>query len=78
MSSASRVEIEARLFILTYLGDRTQSEDLPDQKSFQDELLRMFPLERWLEQGMITEQQVMVWIAQALALLTSQQEPESE
>lgn len=78
MSPVSRVEIEARLFLLTSLGDRKQFGSLPDQRSLQTELLRLFPLERWHEQGMITEQQVTEWIAQALALLISQQEPESE
>lgn len=78
MSAGSRVEIEARLFVLTYLGDRKQSGALPDQERLQTELFRLFPLERWLEQGMITEQQVAVWITQALALLTSQEEPNAE
>lgn len=78
MSPTPRVEIEARFFILTYVGKKKQSGQLPDQERLREDLLRVFPLERWHEQGAITKQQVTEWIAQALALLTSQGEPEAE
>ncbi len=33
------------------------------------ELLRLYPLERWHEQRLISEEQVVGWVAQALELL---------
>jgi hypothetical protein len=79
MSKAPRVEIEARLFVLSYLGERKQAgqldPDLADRTDLRSDLLRLFPLERWHEQGLITEEQLDRWITQALALLSS---PESD
>jgi len=76
MSKAPRVEIEARLFVLSYLGERKQAgqleQDLADRAALRSDLLCLFPLERWHEQGLITEEQLDGWITQALALLSDE------
>ena len=73
MSNAPRIEIEARLFVFTILGEMKQEGQLAraaaDRKRLVVDLLRMYPLERWYEQGLITEEQLVGWIAQALTLL---------
>lgn len=73
MSNVSRLEIEARLFVFTILGEMKQEGQLTDATADQQrllvDLLRMFPLERWHEQCLITEEQLVEWIAQALILL---------
>ena len=73
MSQAIRIEIEARLFILTCLGEMKQEGQLvraaADRPRLLADLLRLYPLERWHEQCLISEDQVVGWIAQALALL---------
>ena len=73
MSTVSSIEIEARLFVFTILGEMKPegqlTEATTDQQRRLEDLLRMFPLERWHEQGLITEEQLVEWIAQALILL---------
>ncbi|HEX6477543.1 MAG TPA: hypothetical protein VF043_01770 [Ktedonobacteraceae bacterium] len=73
MSQVIRIEIEARLFIFTCLGDMKQADQLvravADRPRLLADLLRLYPLERWHEQRLISEDQVAGWIAQALALL---------
>lgn len=73
MSHASRIEIEARLFIFTCLGEMKQSGQLvqaaADRPQLLADLLHLYPLERWYEQGFISEDQLAAWIGQALALL---------
>ncbi len=75
MSRTPRVEIEARLFIFTHLGEMKRSGHLPqaaaDRPRLLADLLRLYPLERWHEQRLISEEQVAGWIAQALDLLMS-------
>jgi hypothetical protein len=82
MSKAPRVEIEARLFVLSVLGEMKQAGELAqhlvDQTGLRRDLLRLYPLERWHEQGLITEEQVAKWVAQALALLTAQEGGDKE
>ena len=58
MSNVSKREIETRLFVFTILGEMMQEGQLTeataaDQRLLRD-LLRMFPLERWHEQGLST------------------------
>jgi hypothetical protein len=66
-------EIEARLFVFTILGEMRQEGRLAqaavNRQGLVVDLLRMYPLERWHEQGFITEEQLVKWIAQALTLL---------
>ena len=73
MSHASRIEIEARLFVFTYLGEMQQAGQLiqaaADQPQLLVGLLHLYPLERWHEQGLISEDQLTCWVAQTLALL---------
>lgn len=73
MSHAPRIEIEARLFVFTCLGEMKQVGQLvqaaTDRLRLLADLLRLYLLERWHEQDLITEDQVAGWIAQALALL---------
>ena len=73
MSNTPRIEIEARLFVFTILGEMKQEGNLArvaaDLRQLMLELLTMYPLERWHEQGLITEEQLIGWIAQALILL---------
>ena len=78
MRSVSRIEIEARLFVFTILGEMRREGQLAraaaDQPRLLVDLLRMYPLERWHEQGLISEEQLVGWIARALDLLTSADE----
>lgn len=73
MSHASRIEIEARLFVFTCLGEMKQPGQLvqaaADRPQLVADLLHLYPLERWHEQGFISEEQLAAWIGQALALL---------
>jgi hypothetical protein len=73
MSHTSRIEIEARLFVFTCLGEMKQSGQLvqaaANQPQLLADLLHLFPLERWHEQGLISEEQLAAWIEQALVLL---------
>ena len=73
MSNASRIEIEARLFVFSILSEMRRENQLAraaaDRPRLVENLLRMYPLERWHEQGLITEEQLVGWIAQALTLL---------
>jgi hypothetical protein len=73
MSQAPRIEIEARLFIFTCLGEMKQAGQLvqaaADRPRLLADLLHLFPLERWHEQRLISEDQVTGWIEQALAFL---------
>lgn len=75
MSKAPRVEIEARFFVLTCLGRMKQTGQLTmmaaDQPRLCADLLARYPLERWHELGLITEEQMSAWIQQALLLLAS-------
>jgi hypothetical protein len=75
MSHTSRIEIEARLFVFTCLGEMKQSGQLvqavADHPQLLADLLHLYPLERWHEQGLITREQLAGWVAQALTLLTS-------
>lgn len=73
MSHAPRIEIEARLFVFTYLGEMQQSGQLvqaaADRPQLLADLMRLYPLERWHEQHLINEDQLTGWVEQALALL---------
>lgn len=75
MSKAPRVEIEARFFVLTSLGQMKQAGQLAtmaaDQPRLCANLLARYPLERWYELGLITEEQMSAWIQQALLLLAA-------
>ena len=78
MSNTWRLEIEARLFVFSVLGEMKQSGQLAqaiaDQPRLIADLLHRHPLERWHEQGLITQDQVRSWITQALALLIAESE----
>ncbi len=73
MSLASRIEIEARLFVFMCLGEMKQAGQLvqaaADRPRLLADLLHLYPLERWHEQRLISEDQVTGWVEQALALL---------
>lgn len=73
MSQAISIEIEARLFIFNCPGEMKQADQLvraaADRPRLLADLLRLYPLERWHEQRLISEDQVAIWIAQTLALL---------
>ena len=73
MSHTSRIEIEARLFIFRCLAEMKQSGQLgrvlANRPRLLADLLHLYPLERWHEQGLITENQLTDWVEQALALL---------
>lgn len=75
MGGTTRLEIEARLFVFTYLGGMRREGQLTQAAANQPQLLAdllgMFPLERWHAQGLISEQQVAGWIAQALPFFKS-------
>ena len=53
MSHTPRIEIEARLFIFTYLGEMKRSGQLgrvlADRPRLLANLLHLYPLERWHE-----------------------------
>jgi len=59
--------------VFTILGEMKQEGLLAraaaDWQQLVVDLLHMYPLERWHEQGFITEEQLVRWIAQALTLL---------
>ena len=73
MSHTPRIEIEARLFIFTYLGEMKRSGQLgrvlADRPRLLANLLHLYPLKRWYEQRLISEDQLTGWVEQALALL---------
>ena len=75
MSDTWRLHVEARMFVLSVLGEMKQTGRLDlaqiDQVQLLTDLLSLYPLERWHGQGFITGEQVAVWIAQALTLLAS-------
>jgi hypothetical protein len=67
-----RVEIEARLFVFTYLGGLVHTgrwHETGDREQMLEELLATYPLERWHEMLLITKDQVETWIGEALAII---------
>jgi hypothetical protein len=69
----SRIEIEARLFLLTSLGTMVHSDHFcPESMNLEQmttDLLTHYPLERWYQMQILTREQVHMWLEQALLIL---------
>ncbi|GHO50909.1 hypothetical protein [Ktedonospora formicarum] len=74
----SRIEIEARFFLFTFLGALVHSEQITtatiNREHMVTDLLARYPLERWYEMQILTKEQVRAWLEQALVLLTIDQD----
>jgi hypothetical protein len=78
----SRIEIEARFFLFTSLGALVHSEqfcpETLNQEQWVADLLTHYPLERWYTMQILTREQVSMWLAQALVILTSDLDDSSD